>query len=116
MWYVGGSRPDWAQVGSYLSWGTVVPKGFLAKSAYFSSCTLVTQPRPNQRGHLYIRVNLRCTKNGPWQNSALALIRLPSINKLIIIIINNLIIIFIIYKWSTPNTYQFPGVFVLLWH
>ena len=36
MWYVGGSRPDGAQVGRFSSWGTVVPKGFLAESAYFS--------------------------------------------------------------------------------
>ena len=27
--------------------------------------TQVTQPRPNQRGHPGIRVNLRCTKEGP---------------------------------------------------
>ena len=39
MWYVGGSRPDGAQVGRFSSWGTVVPKGFLAESAYFSSRT-----------------------------------------------------------------------------
>ena len=37
MWYVGGSRPDGAQVGRFSSWGIVVPKGFLAESAYFSS-------------------------------------------------------------------------------
>ena len=37
IWYVGGSRPDGAQVGRFSSWGTTVPKGFLAKSAYFSS-------------------------------------------------------------------------------
>ena len=33
----GGSRPDGAQVGRFSSWGTVVPKGFLTESAYFSS-------------------------------------------------------------------------------
>ena len=29
MWYVGGSRPDGAQVaiGRFSSWGTAVPKG-----------------------------------------------------------------------------------------
>ena len=32
-------RPDGAQVGRFSSWGTVVPKVFLAESAYFSSCT-----------------------------------------------------------------------------
>ena len=37
MWYVGGSRPDGARVGRFSSWGTVVPKGFLDESAYFSS-------------------------------------------------------------------------------
>ena len=37
MWYVGGSRPEGGQVGRFSSWGTVVPKGFLAESAYFSS-------------------------------------------------------------------------------
>ena len=39
MWYVGGSRPDGAQVGRLSSWGTVIPKGFLAESAFFSSRT-----------------------------------------------------------------------------
>ena len=38
MWYVSGLRPDWAQVGRFSSWGTFVAKGFLAESAYFSSC------------------------------------------------------------------------------
>ena len=37
MWYVSGSRPDRAQVGRFPSWGTAVPKGFLAETAYFSS-------------------------------------------------------------------------------
>ena len=32
-------RPDGAQVGRFSSWGTVVPKGFLTKSAYFLSRT-----------------------------------------------------------------------------
>ena len=32
----GGSRPDGAQVGRFSSWGTVVPKGFLIESTYFS--------------------------------------------------------------------------------
>ena len=31
MWYVGGSRPDGAQVGRFSFWGTDVPKGFLAE-------------------------------------------------------------------------------------
>ena len=33
----GGSRPDGTQVGRFSSWGTVVPKDFLAESAYFAS-------------------------------------------------------------------------------
>ena len=37
MWYVGGWRPDGAQVGRFTSWDTPVTKGFLAESAYFSS-------------------------------------------------------------------------------
>ena len=65
MWYVGDLRPDGAQVGRFSSWGTVVPKGFLTKSAYISSRTQVTQPLPNQRGHHRIKVNPRCTKEGP---------------------------------------------------
>ena len=33
----GGLRPDRAHVGRFSSWGTVVSKGFLVESAYFSS-------------------------------------------------------------------------------
>ena len=64
MWYVGGSRPDGAQVERFSSWGTVVPKGFLAESAYFSSRIYVILPLPNQRGHPRIGVNQCCTKEG----------------------------------------------------
>ena len=35
--YVDGSRPDKAQIGRFSSWGTVVHKGFLAKSGCLSS-------------------------------------------------------------------------------
>ena len=37
--FIGGSRPDGAQVGRFSSWGTAVPEGFLAESAYFLSRT-----------------------------------------------------------------------------
>ena len=77
MLYVGGSRHDGAQVGRFSSWGTVVPKGFLAESAYLS-------PRisPNQRGHPHIRVNPRCTKEGPYGEQCLSTDKaIPSINK-----------------------------------
>ena len=66
MWYVGRSKPDGAKAGRFSSWGTVEPKGFLAESAYFSSRTQVIQPCPNfKRGYPRIRVNPRCTKEGP---------------------------------------------------
>ena len=57
-------RPDGAQVGRFSSWGTAVPKGFLTENAYFCRVQ-VTQPYPNHRGHPRIRVNPRCTKQGP---------------------------------------------------
>ena len=47
IWYVGGSRPDGAQVGRFLCWGTVVPKGFLAESAYISHSATSYSKRPS---------------------------------------------------------------------
>ena len=32
-------KADGAQVGRFSSWGTALPKGFLAENAYFSLCT-----------------------------------------------------------------------------
>ena len=58
------SRLDGARVGTFSSWVTVVPKGFLTKNAY-SRRVNVTQPCPNQRGHPRKRVNPRYTKEGP---------------------------------------------------
>ena len=66
MWYIGGSMPDGAQVGRFSSWGTVVPKGFLAK-VLTSQRVQVTQLRLNQRGHPHIKVNL---KRALMENSA----------------------------------------------
>ena len=63
--------PEGAQVGRFSTWGTVVPKGYLAESAYLSSL-LVTQPRPHQRAQPCIRVNLCCTKEGPWAEQRLS--------------------------------------------
>ena len=41
--FIGGLRPNGVQVGSFSSWGTVVPKGLLPKVP--TSCYLcVTQP------------------------------------------------------------------------
>ena len=52
MWYVGGSKPEGAQVGRFSSWGTVLPKGCLAERAYFWLS-------PNERLSP-IRLNPRC--------------------------------------------------------
>ena len=66
------------------SWGTVVPKGFLAESAFFSS-----RIRLNQKGYSRIKGEFALHQRRPAlrENSEQALIRLPSINKLIIIIV-----------------------------
>ena len=52
-----------AQVGRFSSWGTAVPKA--SHKVPTSRNELVTQPRPYQRGHPRIRVNLCCTKEDP---------------------------------------------------
>ena len=41
MWYVGGSRPDGAQVERFSSWGTAVPKGFLLLTTNKSLCRVL---------------------------------------------------------------------------
>ena len=68
-YYVGGLRPNGAQVGRFPSWGTVIPKGLLPKVPA-SCCPYITQPRPNQRGHPHIRVDPHCTKKALRQKSA----------------------------------------------
>ena len=53
-----------AQVGRFSSWGAVVPKGFLAESAYFLSHICHSIATLSKRPSSYKRVNLHCTKNG----------------------------------------------------
>ena len=48
MWYVGGSRPDGAQVGRFSFWGAPVPKGFLAANAYFGAPVITEIINMNQ--------------------------------------------------------------------
>ena len=72
MRYVGGLRPDDAQVGRFSSLGLFITKGFLTETVYFLLGVYITQQCPNDTGHLHIRMNMCCTKEGPWGEQCLS--------------------------------------------